>query len=91
MRLDLGVADDIAALVRAAKAESLAVAIAPGRDPLALAQARAAIGPLAIERAPATRVNAVLWSEGADPADIAAAIAFLERARSTTGQILEIS
>lgn len=60
-------------------------------DTLAMAQALAAIGPLAIELAPATRVNAIVPGEGADPADVDAAVVFLEHARSTTGQVIEIT
>jgi hypothetical protein len=81
--------DDIAALVRGATGESLTIVIAPGRDPLGLALARAALAPLAIERAP-MRVNALVPSQDAAPADVEAAVAFLERAVSTTGQVLEI-
>ena len=92
MRLALAPGDDIAALVRAAApGTSLAVVIEPGRDPLALALARAAIGPLAVERAPAARLNAVLPASDADPADVDAAIAWLEGAASTTGQLIEVS
>lgn len=90
MRLDAGPGDDIAALVRGAEAESLVVIVAPGRDPLALAVARASIGPLAMEKAPGAWVNAVLVVEGADPADVDSAAAFLESARSTTGQVIEL-
>lgn len=91
MRLTLAPGDDLAALIRASTPEvSLAVIVMPGRDPLSLALARAAIGPLAIERAPA-RLNAVLPHPQADPADVEAALAWLEGAASTTGQLIEIS
>lgn len=90
MRLALATADDIAALVRAATGDSIVVVLAP-RDALEMMQARAAIGPLAVERAPGMRVNAVVPDQGADTRDVDAAIAFLEGARSTTGQVLEIS
>lgn len=81
---------DVAALVRGAVGESLVLVIPATLGALATAQAKAAIGPLAVELAPATRVNAVVSADGADPADVDAAVAFLEAARSTTGQVLEI-
>ena len=81
---------DIAALVRGAVGASRIVLIPATLDPLTMAQARAAIGPLAVELAPAVRVNAVTAAEGADPADVDAAVTFLENAPSTTGQLLDI-
>ncbi|BCA61828.1 hypothetical protein HMP09_1062 [Sphingomonas sp. HMP9] len=81
---------DIATLVRGVAGGSRVVLIPATFDPLAMAQARAAIGPLAIELAPAVRVNAVVAPEGADPADVEAAVTFLENAPSTTGQLLEL-
>lgn len=90
MRLTLEPGDDIAALVRAGAGESLVVVIPSMLDSLAMAQARASIGPLAIERAPATRVNAIVLVEGAASAHVDAAVNFLEQAQSTTGQVIEI-
>jgi hypothetical protein len=90
VRLTLGPGGDVAALVRGATGDSRVVVIPAVLDALAMAQARAAIGPLAIESAPATRVNAVVLAEGAHAADVEAAVAFLEQARSTTGQVIEI-
>lgn len=90
MRLMLEPGGDVATLVRAAVGESLVVVIPATLDALAMAQTRAAIGPLAVELAPATRVNAVVPGEGFDPADVDAAITFLENALSTTGQFIEI-
>ena len=90
MRLMLEPGDDVAALVRGAIGDSRVVVIAATLDVLAMAQARAAIGPLAIELAPATRINAVVQTAGAEPTDVDAAVAFLEAARSTTGQVIEI-
>lgn len=90
MRLMLEPGCDVAALVRGAVGHSRIVVIAATLDPLAMAQARAAIGPLALELAPATRVNAVVLAEGARPADVDAAVAFFEDAPSTTGQLIEI-
>jgi hypothetical protein len=89
-RVRVGPGDDIAALVRAAAGDSVLLVLDPALGPLAAAQARAALGPLAIERAPGTRVNAVAPTGDADPADVEAAARFLEAARSTTGQVLEI-
>ncbi len=80
--------DDIAALVRAGVGDSLVVVIAPGRDALSAALAEAAIGPLAGERAPAMRGNAV-GGDGA-PADVDAMAAFLDGAGSTTGQVVRV-
>lgn len=50
----------------------------------------AAIEPLAIEAAPLRRISAVHALLNADPADVAAATAFLLRAISVTGQIIRI-
>jgi hypothetical protein len=91
MRMLLAPGDDVVALVRAAPAESLTVIIPATMDALALAQAKAAIGPLAIERAPATRVNAVVVGSGHRSADLNAALGYLDSAASTTGQVLELS
>lgn len=90
VRIAVRPGDDLATLVRAARAESVLVLIAPALDALELAWARASIGPLAVERAPGVRVNALLAAADADPADVEAAALFLEEARSTTGQLLEI-
>lgn len=91
MRLELDEADDLPARVRAASAESVVVVIDAGWSPLALALAQAAIAPLAIERAPAGRLNLVVRGPDADEAAVEAAVAFLEAARSTTGQVLAVS
>jgi hypothetical protein len=88
VRIDLAAGDDLVARVRAAEGESVVVVIA-ARDALAMALARAAIGPLAVERAPGMRVNALVAGANAD--DVDAAVAFLEKARSTTGQVIEIA
>lgn len=89
MRIAVSTGDDVAELVRAVSDDSVVIVIAPGRDPLPLALALAAIGPLAVERAP-MRINAVVPSERARTADVDAAVAFLESAQSTTGQVLAI-
>ena len=51
---------------------------------------RAAIGPLAIELAPAKRLNAVDIAAGAAPDDAVEAARFLAGAESTTGQLIEV-
>ena len=91
MRLDLTEADDLPARVRAVADESVVMVIDAGWAPLPLALAKAAVAPLAIERAPGGRLNLVVRGTAADPVAVEAAIAFLETARSTTGQVLEIS
>ena len=91
MRLTLEPGGDLAALVRGADAESVVVVVRRTSDGLAMAVARAAIGPLAIERAPGRRVNAVLVEDSALTEDVDAAVRFLESARSTTGQILDLA
>ena len=91
-QLTLGPDDELVPLVRAAPGGmSLVIVIEPGRDPLSLALIRAAIGPLAVERAPNARLNAVLPAPDADPADIEAAVVWLEEAAATTGQLIEVS
>lgn len=80
--------EDIVALVRRATGDSLTVVVEVGRDPLSLALAEAAIGPLAVERAPGMRVNAVF--AGGAAADVAAMAAFLDAAGSTTGQVVRV-
>ncbi|MDB5707672.1 MAG: hypothetical protein JWN66_4788 [Sphingomonas bacterium] len=63
-------------------------------DPLVPAVDRAmllaAIGPLATELAPGTRIAAIDIASGAASADIAAAAHFLAKAQSTTGQVLRV-
>lgn len=51
----------------------------------------AAIGPLAIDRAPQARIGAIDIANGAAMADVVAAANYLASARSTTGQTLRIS
>lgn len=77
------------AQVRAAPGDVL-VRMDAGLHPIALAAMRAAIGPLAVACAPDRRVNALVCDAGAADEDIAAAIAWLRGAASTTGQVLEI-
>ena len=60
-------------------------------SPIDRAMLIAAIGPLAIERAPLGRIGAIDVMPGAVPEDVAAAAKFLAAAHSTTGQVLTIS
>lgn len=90
MRIALGIADDPVAVLRGVEADSVVLVIAPGRDPVALAMVRAAIGPLAVAHAPARRVNAVCPSADTAPDRIDATVSFLDSARSTTGQVLDL-
>jgi hypothetical protein len=83
----LGPGDNIAQLVRAATGEAMTLVIDAVAEPLTLTVTTASIGPLAVERAP-MRINAVVVRDGADPADVQAAVVFLDSARSTTGQVL---
>ena len=50
----------------------------------------AALGPLAVEVAPATRIVALQVATGADEDDVVVAAQFLTGAASTTGQVLRI-
>lgn len=71
--------------------ESVLVTI--GHDVAAIDRAmlRAAIGALAIESAPASRINALDIAAGASADAVVAAAIFLARARSTTGQVVAVS
>ncbi len=79
----------LAAAVRAAT-EDVVVLLAADLDALTMATMRAAITPLAIEKAPEIRVNAVVPGVDHDVRDVAEAIDFLMTAASTTGQILDL-
>ena len=94
MRVRVGPGDDAAALARAAAAGgagSVLLVFDPALAPLEVALARAALPPLAVELAPEVRVNALAAATDADPADVEAAAHFLAGARSTTGQVLDVS
>jgi len=51
----------------------------------------AAIGPLAIDLAPRTRIGAIDIAGGAVTVDVVVAAGYLASARSTTGQILTVA
>ncbi|WP_322965756.1 Rossmann fold domain-containing protein [Sphingomonas fuzhouensis] len=87
-RVDLAQDADIAAVVAAHPGEDLVLVIHPGRDAVAQAMVEAAIAPLAIAAAPDARINAVIPTEGAGKAAIAAAVAYLAAAHAVTGQLL---
>jgi thioredoxin-like negative regulator of GroEL len=91
MRLALAADDDLLTVGRAVDAESLVVVLPAGLQPAEAALARAMLELLAVERAPWARINAVLPATASDPADVDAAVAFLESATATTGQLLELS
>lgn len=85
---------DVADIIRQLQASDTGIALllidssTPAMDRAMLC---AAIGPLAIERAPRTRIGAIEIGEGAATADVVAAAGFLASARSTTGQILTVT
>ena len=91
VRVTVGAGDDVVAFVRAAEAESVLVLLDPALDAIGAAQTRAAVEPLAVERAPVTRVNAVSAAADADPRDVEYAARYLEGAGSVTGQLLEVA
>jgi hypothetical protein len=93
MLVTLTPGEDIAALVRGAVATghgSIVIALVAELDAMQAALARAAVAPLAIAHAPAVRINAVAPGFATNPGTIASAVAFLESAMSTTGQILDL-
>lgn len=79
------------AAVRAAPRGGLVLLVIAGTVPkLDRAMLLAALGPLAEELAPTTRLAALEVGEGADPAAVVAAGVFLAGATSTTGQVLRV-
>jgi hypothetical protein len=92
MRLVLAPGADVLASARGGLGtdESLVVVLPPGLAPADAGLARAAIELVAVEGAPAGRVNAVLPAATAALADVEAAIRFLDSATSTTGQLIEV-
>lgn len=79
------------ARARGVAATCVLLVIEPTVPRLQRAMLAAAIGPLAIEMAPESRVGAIDILPGADPADVAAAAMFLATAESTTGQVIAVS
>ena len=86
----LGIAD-IVGKMRSAEGEIILLLIDSEVAALDRAMLIAAIGPLAIERAPATRVGTIDIIGGAAQKDVEAAARFLATARSTTGQVLVVA
>jgi hypothetical protein len=82
---------DLLAAIRAATSECVLLIFLPEASALDRAMLLAAIGPLAVERAPAHRICALDIKAGASEADIVAAARFLAHAASTTGQVLALS
>lgn len=76
--------------IREVAAGVVIVIIDAGWTPIDRHLLLASIEPLAVARAPATRVCAVQLAAAADLADAVAAIAYLLSAQSVTGQILTI-
>ena len=85
-------AADVALLRAAADTSAMVLLVlAPIVPNLDKAMLLAAVGALAVELAPHTRIAALDLHEGADPTDVTAAAMFLAKAESTTGQILRIT
>ena len=86
--------DDVAEIVRRLRVSGAGITLllidssVPAIDRAMLC---AAIGPLAIERAPRARIGAIEIGNGAAAEDVVAAASYLGSARSTTGQILTIT
>ena len=79
-------------LLRAAPDRALVLLVLDPTVPnLDRAMLLAAIGPLAIEFAPAVRIGALDVAEGAEVDDVIAAARFLTSAASMTGQTLRIT
>ncbi|CAN5480242.1 hypothetical protein BH10PSE14_BH10PSE14_14750 [soil metagenome] len=79
--------------VRAAAAvsgESVLVLIEHDVAAVSRAMLRAAIGPLAIECSPGSRINALYITADASADDVIAAAIFLACAHSTTGQVIDV-
>lgn len=77
--------------LRATSAEMVLLLIESSIPAVDRAMLIAAIGPLAIARAPHGRIGAIEVAPGAAVEDVAEAARFLSTARSTTGQILRIT
>ncbi len=70
--------------------ESILLIIEPDVAAIDRAMLRAALGPIAIEFAPACRINALDVMAGASDDNVTAAATFLAAAASTTGQLMVI-
>lgn len=76
--------------VRAAAGEAVLVVIEPGLGAVDEAAIVAALSPLALERAPGQRVNALLIRENATAESVGAATRYLAGAVAVTGQVLRL-
>lgn len=81
----------LVAAVRAEAAETIIVDVAPDIAALERHLILAAIAPLAIELAPATRLCAIDVGVGAEAADVAAVRDWLAGADCTTGQVVQVT
>jgi hypothetical protein len=84
-------AAEIVSQLRCSGAGTALLLIDPSVPALERTMLSAAIGPLAIERAPGARIGAIDIADGAVAADVLAAANYLASAQSTTGQILAIT
>ncbi len=76
--------------VRAAAGEAVLVVIELGLDAIDEAAMLAALSPLALERAPGQRVNALVVAQGAAAESVEAATRYLAGAVAVTGQVLRV-
>ena len=82
---------EIVSRLRRSEAETALLLIDSSVSTIERAMLSAAIGPLAIERAPLARIGAMDIANGAALADVVAAANYMASARSTTGQILTVT
>ncbi|MFA6115952.1 MAG: Rossmann fold domain-containing protein [Sphingomonas sp.] len=85
-----GRAGEVVELLRAAEGEVVLLLIDSSIQSIDRAMLIAAIGPLAIEKAPHARIGAIDVMAGAAVEDVAASARFLAAACSTTGQVLTV-
>lgn len=83
-------AETVAAIHALAGEGAVIVILDAAMAPVERAMLRAAIGPLALDLAPATRLAAIDCHPGASPAAIEATLAFLGSADAVTGQIVTL-
>jgi hypothetical protein len=86
-----GRAGEVVDLLRSADGEVVLLLIDSSIPPIDRAMLIAAIGPLAIEKAPHARIGAIDARDGAAVEDVVATARFLAAARSTTGQVLTVA
>lgn len=80
----------VAGVRATAGAEAVLVVIEPGLGAVDAAAMLAALSPLALERAPEQRVNALVLGADAAATSVAAAIGYLAGATAVTGQVLRV-